>query len=185
MAHNEPLEVVYFEVQPNASPPLPKYFSNSSSRAYSSSPRQTSSAVMSFVTGVGSFVIHYAVKKKFREFGVKDKLFPLQKVAVINNILLIVVSAVFTNKFRRVQVGGSRHGAALRLSAVLVHPVDGAGYLDTFCFRVVRLPVCTGVSTCAPRRAILQDSDRLPSTRSFSLTVALGRCLFRLHCSTS
>ena len=64
MAHNEPLEVVYFEVQPHASPPLPKYFSSSSSsRAYSSSPRQTSSAVMSFVTGVGSFVIHYAVKK--------------------------------------------------------------------------------------------------------------------------
>ena len=70
MAHNEPLEVVYFEVQPHASPPLPKYFSSSSrssssssSRAYSSSPRQMSSAVMSFVTGVGSFVIHYAVKK--------------------------------------------------------------------------------------------------------------------------
>jgi len=68
VAHNEPLEVVYFEVQPHASPPLPKYFSSSSSsssssRAYSSSPRQTSSAVMSFVTGVGSFVIHYAVKK--------------------------------------------------------------------------------------------------------------------------
>jgi len=50
---------------------------------------------MSFVTGVGSFVIHYAVKKKFREFGVKDKSFPLQKVAVINNILLIVVSLPF------------------------------------------------------------------------------------------